>query len=75
MTTRPNPFKPVLNQTFHASARTALSQNVDQHTGERSQVLRTSRLDMHWEAGELRIRCQSSRVVLAGTRSQSGARR
>lgn len=49
---------------FHSSTRTALSQNFDPTTGQRTQVLTTSRLELRWLAGELRIGCKASRVVM-----------
>lgn len=49
---------------FHSSTRTALSVNTDAATGQRVQVLTTSRLEMNWAAGELQVRCKALRVVM-----------
>mgnify|MGYP003622088774 CR=1 FL=1 len=49
---------------FHSSARTALSLNTDPVTGQRVQLLTTSRLEMNWAAGELQVRCKASRGVM-----------
>lgn len=61
---------------FHASTRTALSLNTDASTGRRVQTMTTSRLELAWVAGELRIACKASRVQLdtARGRERSGAR-
>lgn len=60
---------------FHSSTRTALSQNIDPTTGQRLQVMTTSRLELCWLAGELRIDCKTSRVVMdAPTTKQRPAR-
>lgn len=66
---RPSSSALAAGQPFHASTRTTLSQNTDLDTGRRTQVLSTSRLLMSWEAGELRVRCHSSRVEMAGERA------
>lgn len=49
---------------FHSSCRTAVSLNTDATTGQRLQELTTSRLELCWLAGELRINCRASRVVM-----------
>ena len=49
---------------FHSSTRTALSVNTDAATGQRVQLLTTSRLEMNWAAGELQVRCKALRVVM-----------
>mgnify|MGYP001034386351 FL=1 len=53
---------------FHSSTRTALSLNTDPATGQRLQELTTSRLELCWVAGELRINCRASRVVMDASR-------
>ena len=60
------PRPQALAGAFHESTRTAVSINRDADTGERSQLLTTSRLSLAWEGGELRVRCVAQRVVLAG---------
>ena len=55
---------------FHRSSRTAMSLNTDPATGQRVQTLNTSTLEMGWEAGELRIRCAATRVVLDADRAR-----
>lgn len=61
---------------FHSSTRTALSLNTDAATGQRVQTMTTSRLELAWVAGELRIACKASRVQLNAAREQQrpGAR-
>lgn len=61
---------------FHTSSRTAMSVNTDQITGQRVQTMTTSRLELAWVAGELRIACKASRVQLDATRERQrpGAR-
>lgn len=49
---------------FHSSTRTALSLNTDPATGQRLQVMTTSRLELCWIAGELRIDCRASRMQM-----------
>lgn len=56
---------------FHSSTRTALSLNTDGATGQRTQALATSRLEMHWVAGELHIACRTSRMVMDAERVRS----
>jgi len=73
-TTRPTPLAPATLAPFHSSTRTSLSQNVDAQTGRAARVMRTSRLEMRWEAGELRLRCDCSTVVLEGDRPARRAR-
>ena len=51
-------------EPFHSSSRTALSTNLNPATGRRTQVLKTSRLEMGWVAGELRIRCKTTLMNL-----------
>ena len=63
-TTLPRPL--ALASTFHESTRTAVSINRNAETGERAQLLTTSRLSLAWEGGELRVRCVAQRVVLTG---------
>ena len=46
---------------FHCSSRTAVSLNPDIDSGQRLQVMTTSRLELCWIAGELRIDCRASR--------------
>lgn len=53
---------------FHSSTRTALSLNTDPATGQRLQELTTSRLELCWLAGELRIDCRANRVVMDASR-------
>jgi|GEM_PF-1837939 len=53
---------------FHSSTRTGLSLNADPSTGQHTQVLTTSRLELRWLAGELRIDCRASRVVMDASR-------
>lgn len=60
------PRPQALAGAFHESTRTAVSINRDAETGERAQLLTTSRLSLAWEGGELRVRCVAQRVVLAG---------
>ena len=55
---------------FHSSCRTALSLNTDATTGLRVQTMTTSRLELTWLAGELRIDCRTSRVMLDATRDR-----
>jgi hypothetical protein len=55
---------------FHRSTRTALSLNTDAVTGQHVQVLNTSRLELCWIAGELRIDCRVSQVVMDANRAQ-----
>ena len=61
---------------FHSSTRTALSLNTDAATGQRVQTMTTSRLELAWVAGELRIACKASRVQMDAAREQQrrGAR-
>lgn len=61
---------------FHTSARSAVSVNTNPVTGQRVQTMTTSRLELAWVAGELRIACKASRVQLdtARGRERSGAR-
>ena len=54
---------------FHSSTRTALSVNTDAATGQRVQLLTTSRLEMNWAAGELQVRCKALRVVMDADRA------
>lgn len=68
-TSRPSSSALAAGQPFHVSTRSGVSMNTDLDTGRRTQVLSTSRLLMSWEAGELRVRCHSSRVELAGERT------
>lgn len=53
---------------LHESVRTAISTNRDPYTGEQQRVMTTSRLLMAWEAGELRVRFQASRMELDAQR-------
>lgn len=69
-TTRHPLAAPATAGLVHSSTRTALSANTDTATGVRTQVLRSSRLEMWWEAGELRVRCHSSNVMLASGRGR-----
>lgn len=55
---------------FHASTRTALSLNTDAATGRRVQTMTTSRLELAWVAGELRIACKASRVQMDAERGR-----
>lgn len=55
---------------FHSSTRTALSLNTDAATGQRVQTMTTSRLELAWVAGELRIACKASRVLMEATRDR-----
>ncbi len=55
---------------FHSSCRTAVSLNTDATTGQRVQTMTTSRLELAWVAGELRIACKASRVLLDAAREQ-----
>lgn len=57
---------------FHASTRTALSLNTDASTGRRVQTMTTSRLELAWVAGELRIACKASRVQMDTARGRQG---
>ncbi len=50
---------------LHESVRAGLSDNRDPSTGERTQVLSTSRLLMWWEAGDLRMRFDGASGSLA----------
>lgn len=61
---------------FHRSSRTAMSLNTDPATGQRVQTMTTSRLEMAWVAGELRIDCKTSRVQMdmARGRQRPGVR-
>ncbi len=61
---------------FHSSSRTAMSVNTDPVTGQRVQTMTTSRLELAWVAGELRIACKASRVQMDAAREQQrpGAR-
>jgi hypothetical protein len=64
-TSRPSDFAAALNaRPFHTSSRTAMSVNTDPATGQRVQTMTTSRLDLAWVAGELRIACKTSRVQM-----------
>lgn len=70
MNTSRNPSSALAaGQPFHNSTRTTMSMNTDLDTGRRTQVLETSRLLMSWVAGELCVRCHSSRVEMAGERA------
>ena len=53
---------------FRSSARSAVSVNTDPVTGQRVQTMTTSRLELAWVAGELRIACKASRVMLDAER-------
>lgn len=53
---------------FHSSTRTAASLNTDVTTGQRVQTMTSSRLELAWVAGELRIACKASRVQMSATR-------
>lgn len=55
---------------FHTSARSAVSVNTDATTGRRLQVMTTSRLELCWVAGELRIACKASRVQMDAARDK-----
>lgn len=61
---------------FHSSSRTAMSVNTDPVTGQRVQTMTTSQLQLAWVAGELRITCKASRVLMEATRDRQrpGAR-
>lgn len=61
---------------FHTSARSAVSVNTDPVTGQRVQTMTTSRLELAWVAGELRIACKASRVQMDARqdRLRTGAR-
>lgn len=64
-TSRPTPIAgPGTLAPFHSSTRTALSLNTDPATGQRLQVMTTSRLELCWIAGELRIDCRASRMQM-----------
>jgi len=74
-TSRPAPFtRAAVLAPFHSSSRTSMSENIDLATGRAARVMRTSRLEMRWEAGELRLRCACSTVVLSGERPARRAR-
>lgn len=64
-TPRPFTMSTATGQPFHSSVRTSVSLNTDATTGERSQVMTTSRLELCWVAGELRLQCRASRTVLS----------
>lgn len=65
-TPRPTPSaRPGL---VHESSRTSISVNTDPHTGLTERSLRNSRLLMHWEGGEVRVRFESSAIKLDGQR-------
>lgn len=73
-TSRPTPIAgPAKLTPFHSSTRTALSQNIDPTTGQRLQMMTTSRLELCWLAGELRINCKASRVLLDAMRERQRA--
>lgn len=61
---------------FHSSSRTAMSVNTDPVTGQRVQTMTTSQLQLAWVAGELRIACKASRVLMEAKRDKQrpGAR-
>ena len=61
-------FAPTIGQLFHESLRTSVSANTDPVTGQRAQTLTTSRLELAWVAGELRIACKASRVQMDAAR-------
>ncbi len=50
--------------TFHESVRTAVSDNTNPHTGERTQVVSSTRLLMQWVGDDLRMRFASTRQVM-----------
>lgn len=56
-------------QPFHSSVRTAISKNSDPLTGEQTQLLTSSQLELSWRSGELEVRCKVSRVALNGVRA------
>ncbi|WP_404299810.1 hypothetical protein [Alicycliphilus denitrificans] len=60
---------------FHASTRTALSQNLDPASGLRTRVLTTSKLELAWQAGELVVRCAVARAVISGHQEPARTRR
>lgn len=62
-------------QPFHSSVRTAISKNRDPLTGEQTQLLTTSQLELNWRSGELEVRCKVSRVALNGARVERITRR
>lgn len=62
-------FAPTIGQLFHESLRTSVSANTDPVTGQRVQTMTTSRLQLAWVAGELRIACKASRVQLDADRA------
>lgn len=55
---------------FHTSARSAVSVNTDPVTGQRVQTMTTSRLELAWVAGELRIACKAGRVLMDAAREK-----
>ena len=63
-------FAPTIGQLFHESLRTSVSANTDPVTGQRAQTLTTSRLELAWVAGELRIACKASRAQLEAERGR-----
>ena len=75
MNTRPTPFAPAAAGLVHESSRTAIAANRDPETGLTVRVMTTSQLRLAWEHGELRVRCECSRVQLSGRRPERAALR
>ena len=63
-------FAPTIGQLFHESLRTSVSANTDPVTGLCFYSMTTSRLQLAWVAGELRIACKASRVQLDATQNR-----
>lgn len=68
MRTKPTTAAVNLPGLIHESTRTAIATNRDSETGATERSLRNSRLLMHWEGGEVRVRFESSAIKLDGHR-------
>lgn len=71
-TSRPSPFPPAsAARPMHRSVRTAISENMDATTGQRTQVLRTSELTMTWVGDDLQMKYRASAMTLNVDRARA----